>query len=291
MKDSVNFQKKCPICLSDNFKEIQRLKRSNKKKFIDLSNLKYQGTLTNFFLNYRPKILKCYKCNHFWYESFPANNLLKKMYDRKFSLSVSNSYIPKYIKNEIKNLRNIIDKVAPSFLDYGSGYGKWSYCAHKNGFKVTSYEPSKKRINNLKFHSEFTKITSMKDADKKKFNIINLEQVLEHIPDPIIFMKSIKKYMNSNSILRISVPNLEIYDNKKLWDEWPYNYKNIHIMSPYEHLHGFNQDSLLKLVSVSGYKPISTKKMIKYSLLFTLRIFLSKYFRIFRSTKILVELV
>ena len=31
MKETVNFQKKCPICLSINFKEIKRLKEVIKK--------------------------------------------------------------------------------------------------------------------------------------------------------------------------------------------------------------------------------------------------------------------
>lgn len=288
MKKEIKYQNECPTCLSKKFKEVIKLNSSNKKKFYLLSSIKYNGFLTNFFLKYKPTVLMCSKCNHFWYKSFPNNEILKKMYNNKLSLTTSNIKIPNSIVKEIYRLKKIFNSSNPSFLDYGAGYGKWSICAQEAGFDVTSFEPSYKRINHFKFR--LNTVHSHSAISNKKFDVINLEQVLEHISEPKNFLKNIKKFMHKKSVLRISVPNMDKNNSNIIWKEWPFNGENIHIMSPYEHLHGFNQYSLYTLVNNQGLKRIDSFRLLRYSPLYTLRLLLSKYFRVFRTTLILVEL-
>ena len=278
----------CPCCNNKNFTEVVKLDKNRFDSFIKLSEIKYSGKISNFAFSNIPIILKCSDCNHYWYKVYPSDKFLKTMYDNKRSLTESDSSINPYIYKEIKKLKKFFTKSNPKFLDYGSGYGKWSYAANQEGFNVTSYEPSLERSN--KFGNAFHNVSSLKTLEDQKFDLINLEQVLEHVSNLDIFLKNIKKYMSTSTILRITVPNMEKYNSKDTWLSWPFDGSKIHIMSPYEHLHGFNYDSLRNLIERNGFKQLKINLINKYSPYYLIRKILSKFFISLRTTKLFVQL-
>ena len=80
-----------------------------------------------------------------------------------------------------------------------------------------------------------------------------MEQVLEHTQNPVDTLISVKAYCKPDTILRITVPNVARYGyNDKLWVGFPFNGRTIHIMSPFEHLQGFNPKSLEIILNRAG---------------------------------------
>ena len=86
---------------------------------------------------------------------------------------------------------------------------------------------------------------------------------MKHVKDPYDLLLGIFDLMKKNSILILTVPNINrAKEGDKIWIEWPYNGKNAHTLAPYQHLHGFNQRSLQKLIKRSGFKNMITKELL-----------------------------
>ena len=82
-------------------------------------------------------------------------------------------------------------------------------------------------------------------------------QVLEHVPAPLETLEQLKAYISPETILRVRVPNiLRPPEGADIWKAWPYDGKRVHIMAPFEHLHGFVPLSLIALLNRSGFKPL-----------------------------------
>ena len=138
---------------------------------------------------------------------------------------------------KFKNLKN------KSFLDVGSGSGEVLYYAQKIGFKTLGIEPNTGYAN---FCQEDLKLnvlnTTLENADlkKKKFDVINLNQVLEHLPYPIDTLKYLKKILNYEGILLLTVPDIMAQLHSP--------YTRFH----YAHIYNYNHLNLKKLFDNVG---------------------------------------
>jgi len=83
----------------------------------------------------------------------------------------------------------------------------------------------------------------------KKYNLINIKNVLEHVVDPEQLIDMVKTITASQGLIRIEVPNdyssfqNMLIENDKTNNTW--------FKSP-EHLHYFNKQSLLNFIEMQG---------------------------------------
>jgi len=137
-------------------------------------------------------------------------------------------------------------------LDFGSGLGRWSRAAVLEGFSVTAYEPSLERGSEK--DTPFELVHSIAELKNRKFDAIQLEQVLEHVPDPLITLKMLLKFCKPHTVVRITVPNLlRDQDRENIWVTWPFDGKSPHFLAPFEHLHGFTPRSLDIIINRAGF--------------------------------------
>ena len=52
------------------------------------------------------------------------------------------------------------------------------------------------------------------------FDIINLEQVLEHTQEPFDILTGVSAYLKPGGIVRITVPNLTRVQSSNLWEDF-----------------------------------------------------------------------
>jgi ubiquinone biosynthesis O-methyltransferase len=111
-----------------------------------------------------------------------------------------------------KTLRKLISKYKKdmSILDIGCGNGYLTKKITKDFKNVIAIDNSKSAIKfakkKYKGSIKFINIDLDNFIIKKKFNIILLIEVIEHVYLPNLFLKKIVKFMNKNSILIISTP-------------------------------------------------------------------------------------
>lgn len=143
----------------------------------------------------------------------------------------------KYInKNEIKNKK---------FLDVGSGSGEVLYFAKKSGFEILGIEPNTGYANFSKNDLSLNVInTSLEKINFKneKYDVINLNQVLEHLPNPLDTLNMLMDLLNFNGLLIVTVPDIEA----KLHSP--------NTRFHYAHIYNFNHLNLKSLFVKAGFQ-------------------------------------
>ena len=124
----------------------------------------------------------------------------------------------------------------------------------KNGAQnVEALEPNSrvskllKNKFNLKVHN--CKIENF--SSKKKYDLIILTHVLEHIFNPLKALKTCFKIQNFNQKILVEVPLFEKVENYKV--------SALHL----EHLHYFSEATLIECLTKSGYEPEYISKIYK----------------------------
>ncbi len=290
MPDEVRLINSCPCCGSTDYKQQVVLTDKSMPQYREFSQKKFDGLLDGWVSDVKPEIVRCPRCAHRWYIRHPSEKNLILMYEsgkRLIPKELSRNPTPR-IFSEVYRLRCLVDRAHPSFLDYGSGFGRWARAASRLNFNVHAYEPS--ILRGSEQNSEFELVNSLDQLGDLQFDVINLEQVLEHVSDPLTVMLDLHKFCHINTIVRATVPNiLNPPEGKLVWDHWPYDGKRVHAMAPYEHLHGFTPRSLTKLLKRSGYTPLPLLSIMHIYPMYFLRVFLGFFYPRLCPTMILAR--
>ena len=87
-------------------------------------------------------------------------------------------------------------------MDIGSGLGVFPYIVKKNGWNCTSIDPDpiciKHIHNNLKLEAICADFMDLKPH--KKFDIVTLNKVLEHVNDPIKMLRKVKNWVKNKEL-------------------------------------------------------------------------------------------
>ena len=283
----------CPACNKSNPSKVISLDDEAKNRYLRFSSLKYNNFIDDWIDKLDVGIDKCLGCGHHFYREQPSQEMLFSMYERGqylISKSVSDKRHPtSSMIREMNRLKKIISVSKPKMLDYGSGFGRWARAASQVGFDVAAYEPSRER-GEEDSETEFTIVHDLIDLKGHFFDIINLEQVLEHVSEPVTILNNLHGFCKSNTVLRISVPNiLRCPEGSELWKNWPYDGLRVHTMAPFEHLHGFTPQSLMKIADRTGYRKVNGLQIWKQYSIEMLRSYLGKLFPKIGQTFLLLK--
>ncbi len=197
-------------------------------------------------------IYKCINCGHGFHKEKYSENQYKNIYAKDYAKSYIGSKIDKAFNLRLKqyrqdthNLLRIIKNKKLSVLDYGCSTGNylstmpngWS----KHGFEInkTEIEYIKKNKKNIKIYEDVSKIN-------KKFDIITMRGVIEHIQDHKNLLYFLKNRIKKNGFLYISAtpdfssPAATLYQN--YWNQ---------TICP-QHIHQFSTSSLSLMLAKSG---------------------------------------
>lgn len=202
---------KCPLCKSGlflNFKEIVDHAVS-KETFI---------------------ICKCQNCSLLFTNPRPKEEKIGPYYDfpEYYSHEKNNKNLTQLIYNKVRNyavlqkVKLISELKEPcKLLDYGCGTGEFLQAAQLKGWTIKGIEPTEKarnQANQILDGKVFANIELLED--KKKFDIITLFHVLEHIHTLRKTTKKIIKHLKSDGYILIAVPNPTSFDALKYRENW-----------------------------------------------------------------------
>ena len=240
----------CPICNNCEFKNIMRLfdDRYGEPNIYSISKCTKCNHLTTLPRIKNKDLSKLYS-NFYPRKDLTANIILQeaKAENRKFSK------ILRWL-NGTNNQGQFFIKKNQSMLDIGCGSGVSLIEAANmggHGFGVEADPNIKSLAEQLNldiFIGDFRKDT----YNDKIFDLVVMNQVLEHIPEPNKYLEIIKDKMSSQSTLIVSFPNTKSfwrYISGKKWINW-------HV--PY-HLHHFNDINFERMAKNCGFKIIKKK--------------------------------
>ena len=193
----------------------------------------------------------------------PNEKILRKLYrDDYYQKIISQTYKKKYSHHEIKYnelsfklSKLFFKKKHKSILDIGAGEGYLLNFFNKRNYKCYGVDQSLYGIKNhnpkLLKKIEFVNCDIVKDDFflGKKFDIIFLINVAEHVSNFNILIKKIYKKLNKNGILIVRVPNEYDIIHKKYLKDNNLRKEQLEIFNPLHHLNYFNKESLKKSVT------------------------------------------
>ena len=123
-------------------------------------------------------------------------------------------------RHMIRRKIKMFDKYAgedKSLLDIGAGTGDLLAAAKKEGYEVYGTEPNKDAREKAR-----NKGVALKESIsfQRKFKLISLWHVLEHLPDPDVAVQNIKSHLDDDGTLFVAVPNFNSYDAKYYREFW-----------------------------------------------------------------------
>lgn len=257
---------RCPACDGAQTRVAVRADASAMARYLAYSARKYGGLLDDWVNADTLTILRCETCGHHWYRDQPTVEQLSAMYAASRPLrgtgSLTREPTPAMLK-EMRRLYRLAGGGAPSLLDYGSGFGRWARAAVRAGFRVHAFEPSAAR--GAEPNAPFTLVHELDALQGMTFDVIQMEQVLEHVPEPAAVLRDVRGFCHARSVLRVTVPNiLRCDEGRNIWREWPFNRERAHIMAPFEHLHGFTPDSLWRVLRRCAFRPLALRALMPY---------------------------
>lgn len=146
-------------------------------------------------------------------------------------------------------------------LDYGMGWGHWCSMAKAYGCNSSGFDVSEQK-------KEFARengITAIDELAGTSFDFINTEQVLEHVLYPQDTVKKLSESLKPGGILKISVPNGERIDKKRLLDSTSSAIDSLYLASPLMHINTFNHNAIVAMAEKAGLKPFRMPVKCQYS--------------------------
>jgi len=242
----------CNLCGSQEFELLKSELRDEKTKF---------------------KIFRCRNCDHIQLLPRPTKEEDKEYYNRNLQdknrekeidyekLKINNEFDTKRHVNLIQELCN---NTNCSILDIGAGYGFFINELNQAGYKdVTGIETSYERRSLALQYGTAQVINfdvNKPDRDIGEFNVVTLFHVLEHVSDPIMFLKKIRNLMKSTGILICEVPNIRemLLDNCKEYNDFYW------IRA---HLNYFGKETLLQCFKKAEYRNVEIVFEQRYGLI------------------------
>jgi len=144
-------------------------------------------------------------------------------------------------------------------LDFGCGWGNFLKNL-KNCKSFNGVELRKECLNYVSNNIKKINISNNINSFNKKFDVITMFHVLEHIPHQVKILKILKSRLKNKGKIIIEVPHAE--DFLILQDELK-EFKNFTFWSEHLILHTFN--SIKKILSKAGFKSINIKYYQRYN--------------------------
>ncbi|VAW28263.1 SAM-dependent methyltransferase [hydrothermal vent metagenome] len=198
----------CPLCNSDKYELHKTVKDYTVSQ--EVFNIVACGNCSFLYTNPRPNsesLGAYYKSDNYISHTNKSNNPINLIYKLARTQTLKWKY-------------NLIAKTTPkSILDYGCGTGHFLNYCKKKGLDVNGFEPDKE-ARTIAIQEVGNVIASTNFDIQKKFDVITLWHVLEHIPNLNEVVAWLKNHLAKNGRLIIAVPNPKSYDAQLFKEYW-----------------------------------------------------------------------
>ncbi|RKT47425.1 class I SAM-dependent methyltransferase [Thiocapsa rosea] len=265
---------KCPTC--GNSSKITLLS-------IPFSNPELLRWLNSYYRNRIPKgsldgmdyiLDQCAACGLIWQRQVGDDDLLNSLYEIWIEPKDSQIYNEgrrsvqqalAYVSEVVTVLSYLaINPKDANFLDFGMGWGHWCQVAKSFGCQVYGADLSESKM--AQAHANGIPMIDPFFLDSETyFDLINTEQVFEHLANPHRILTGLVRKLKPNGLLKISVPNgtgMEKRVHRISWDVTPSSRPLLMPVQPLEHINCFHRKSLDIFAASVGLVP--AKIPLKY---------------------------
>ncbi|HXT84036.1 MAG TPA: class I SAM-dependent methyltransferase [Verrucomicrobiae bacterium] len=238
----------CPICSSDNISNYLKSSNQHGKKLLQIKKKFNYYRCNNCDVTFLSGIA-IDKTYYQTYYSFPEseNNVPKfKKIENKFA-EYSNNFKKGIIEQFVNNKKKI------DLLDIGCGTGNFIASLDKSKYNAVGIERDKTeyQIAKEKNITVYCSDILRQNFEDRKFDVITLWHVVEHIPEPHKLLKKIRKLLKKDGIVILTTPNSDALGFKIAKEKW------FHLDAP-RHIILYSKKGMKILGSKNDFKLIKT---------------------------------
>lgn len=205
-------------------------------------------------------IIQCQNCGNRWTFIAEEVNGDSLYSDEVYSVVDNrNSIFERIIFSEAKKVLHIAQKLNPkaqSLLDFGSGKGQFLAVAKSLGWKGLGVETAKERAAFAKEKYEVEVHTELYQGGKigkGNFDLITLNHVLEHLPEPLELVETLSEAnLEANGMIYIEVPRADSWQANIAGENW------IHWDIP-RHLTHWTESGLESQIRKNGWEILENR--------------------------------
>tara|TARA_B100000989_G_scaffold298377_1_gene287390 strand:+ start:2694 stop:3353 length:660 start_codon:yes stop_codon:yes gene_type:complete len=207
-----------------------------------------------------------FKINEIYEGQYTEATYGKKL-EKIFKKIINLPYLESDNEQRFKYVKNYKQKIFGktknfNMLDVGSGLGVFPWRVLNEGWDITALDPDKINIEHIKKNIGIKTIKKdfIKLANHKKYNIITINKVLEHLLNPQEILIKAKNFLKKRGFIYLEVPDVRAKINGKNSEEFFI-----------EHYHVFSEKSLKILTCNSRLVLKKIKRLREPSGKFTIR--------------------
>lgn len=206
-------------------------------------------------------LLRCQGCNIIFLRTHNAAEYVEQTQEEFFTEMDHGGWQRMLDVMSARLVLRRIKKYKPSgrLLEIGIGTGEFIRAAQRAGYDCMGVEASKGLVSSfarkssipvfLGYLEEFARST------QDRFDVLVMNHVLEHIPDPLAALKQVRGLLKEDGIVHIAVPNVEAWEARLAgWTCY----------EPY-HLFYFGPGTLSALAQQAGFNVLRVKTAERFS--------------------------
>lgn len=162
-----------------------------------------------------------------------------------------------YLFKFLKWIKKYSNQTRISLLDVGSANGYFVELAKNYGFNASGIEISHAAVEwAKKLNRPVSQGTLETMKDDNLYDVITALDVLEHVPEPLDFLKIARLKLSKDGIMLINVPYVGSFFSRISGKKW-------HAYLPPEHWIYFNKKSLRNMLRMAGFQVVTSRVISK----------------------------
>ncbi len=223
------------------------------------------------FIRQDYKVVKCNQCE-FYFVSPKIDLSIEEwaqLYGNEYFLVLNKWYNKQRITDvqiRIKKMSKLNGISNVNFLDLGCGEGLALIESHQKNWNTFGSDISDNRVDGAKQKGITFNLGDIFNAryPDNFFDLVHMDSVLEHVINPVEYLKELNRITRKNSVIYIGVPNEDsLFDNFR---QFLFKYTGKSKLSakirPFEtpfHINGFTKKSLEIIANLAGLEVIEIK--------------------------------
>ena len=211
------------------------------------------------------RLLQCERCGLVYQQEVPDDALLERLYEHWIDpeLARSRDRQRRDLGAYSMHAQEILQLLATlgrsprevRVLDFGMGWGDWASMARSLGCETFGVEISRSRIEHAgKLGIPIVDPGRLADT---RFDLINAEQVFEHLAEPLEIMRTLASALRPGGLLKVCVPNGRSIVRRLRRPDWSAprdTRRSLHAVQPLEHLNCFDHGALVAMGRRAGLR-------------------------------------
>jgi len=160
-----------------------------------------------------------------------------------------------YFEQKLVEIKSVTRETKPTILDVGCGWGNFLQVLQKNQISYLGIDSSSEAIKICKINklnSQKIDLLELSQKNRQQFSAITLFQVIEHLKNPVEYLKATKKLLKKDGVLLITTPN----------NQSPLRYLSGSHWSIYQtpsHYFFYSATTLKQIFAAAGFKNVKIK--------------------------------